>query len=59
MLDEPTAALDGRTEAQITDTINGLHGRLSVVTVAHRLETVDACDAVYRLVDGQVATVSL
>jgi ATP-binding cassette, subfamily B, bacterial PglK len=57
VLDEPTSALDGRTEAQITETINGLRGRLTVITVAHRLETVQLCDAVYRLVDGRVATV--
>lgn len=59
ILDEPTAALDQRTEADIVETIDGLRGHLSVVTVAHRLDTLQACDAVYQLVNGNLSRVPL
>lgn len=59
ILDEPTAALDRETERQIVGTIEGLRGSLTVLTVAHRLETLRACDEIYRLVGGHVAKIEL
>ncbi|WP_130837359.1 ABC transporter ATP-binding protein [Lachnoclostridium sp. Marseille-P6806] len=52
VLDEATSALDGETEAAIMDSINRLHGRKTLLIIAHRLQTIEKCDLVYR-VQGQ------
>lgn len=53
ILDEATSALDNDTEAAIMDSINRLHGRKTLVIIAHRLQTIEKCDLVYRVEDGQ------
>lgn len=53
MLDEATSALDNETEAAIMDSINRLHGRKTLIIIAHRLQTIEKCDMVYRVVDGK------
>ena len=54
MLDEATSALDNETEAAIMDSINHLHGKKTLVIIAHRLQTIEKCDMVYRVEDGQI-----
>ena len=54
VLDEATSALDGETEAAIMDSINRLHGRKTLIIIAHRLQTIEKCDMVYRVKDGKV-----
>ena len=54
MMDEATSALDNDTEAAIMDSINRLHGRKTMVIIAHRLQTIEKCDIVYRVEDGKV-----
>ena len=49
VLDEATSALDNETEAAIMDSINRLHGRKTLVIIAHRLQTIEKCDMVYRV----------
>lgn len=56
VLDEATSALDNETERHITDTIEGLHGTVSVVVVAHRLSTVRHCDQLVFMEDGRVVS---
>ena len=53
VLDEATSALDNETEAAIMDSINRLHGRKTLIIIAHRLQTIEKCDMVYRIVDGK------
>lgn len=53
VLDEATSALDNETEAAIMDSINRLHGRKTLVIIAHRLQTIEKCDMVYRIADGK------
>ncbi len=53
VLDEATSALDNETEAAIMDSINRLHGRKTLIIIAHRLQTIEKCDMVYRVVDGK------
>ncbi len=55
ILDEATSALDNDTEAAIMDSINSLHGRKTLIIIAHRLQTIEKCDMVYRVEDGKVA----
>lgn len=55
VLDEATSALDNDTEAAIMDSINRLHGRKTLIIIAHRLQTIEKCDMVYRVENGKVA----
>jgi ABC-type multidrug transport system fused ATPase/permease subunit len=54
VLDEPTSALDVHTEVAVRDAIGALHGRTTVVVIAHRLSTLDACDRVAVLDGGRL-----
>ncbi|MBD5548040.1 MAG: ABC transporter ATP-binding protein [Lachnospiraceae bacterium] len=54
VLDEATSALDNETEAAIMDSINRLHGKKTLVIIAHRLQTIEKCDMVYRVENGKV-----
>ena len=53
VLDEATSALDNETEAAIMDSINKLHGKKTLIIIAHRLQTIEKCDMVYRVSDGK------
>ena len=53
VLDEATSALDNDTEAAIMDSINRLHGRKTLVIIAHRLQTIEKCDMIYSIGDGK------
>ncbi len=54
ILDEATSALDNDTEAAIMDSINSLHGRKTLIIIAHRLQTIEKCDMVYRVAGGRI-----
>lgn len=54
VLDEATSALDNETERRITDTIDSLHGELTMVVVAHRLSTVRRCDQLIFMANGRI-----
>lgn len=53
ILDEATSALDNDTEAAIMDAINSLQGRKTLVIIAHRLQTIEKCDMIYRIEGGK------
>ena len=54
ILDEATSALDNDTEAAIMDSINRLHGKKTLLIIAHRLQTIEKCDIVYRVENGAI-----
>lgn len=54
IFDEATSALDNETEAAIMESINGLHGKKTMVIIAHRLTTIEGCDRVYRVSEGKI-----
>ena len=54
VLDEATSALDNETEAAIMESINMLHGKKTLIIIAHRLQTIEKCDMIYRVEKGQV-----
>jgi ABC-type multidrug transport system fused ATPase/permease subunit len=54
VLDEATSSLDGETESNITDSISQLHGKVTVVMIAHRLSTVRHADHVVYMSDGEI-----
>lgn len=53
ILDEATSALDNDTEKAIMDSINRFQGRKTLIIIAHRLQTIEKCDLVYRVENGQ------
>ena len=54
ILDEATSQLDSETELFIQKAIKELHGKLTVIIVAHRLSTVRFADMVYVLEKGEI-----
>lgn len=54
LFDEATSALDNETEAAIMESINSLHGKKTMVIIAHRLQTIEGCDIVYRVNEGKI-----
>ncbi|MGN0324848.1 MAG: ABC transporter ATP-binding protein [Lachnospiraceae bacterium] len=54
ILDEATSALDNDTEAAIMDSINRLQGHKTLIIIAHRLQTIEKCDSVYRVEQGKI-----
>ena len=57
ILDEATSALDNETELRISETIQALHGSLTMIVVAHRLSTIRNCDRILFLVKGDVRAI--
>jgi ATP-binding cassette, subfamily B, bacterial PglK len=55
VFDEATAALDNQTEREVTKAIASLHGTRTLIVIAHRLTTVEACDRLIFLQDGRIA----
>lgn len=55
VLDEATSALDNVTEAKLTQTIESLHGSMTIVVVAHRLSTVKKADMILFFSGGVIA----
>ena len=58
LLDEATAALDGLTEEELIRTLAGLHGRYTILLIAHRIETLRACDRIFQLERGRLVSSS-
>lgn len=54
VLDEATSALDEETEKAVMASINGL-GEITLLIIAHRLSTLERCDRIVKLADGQIA----
>jgi ATP-binding cassette subfamily C protein len=53
ILDEATSALDHQTELAVMETIHRLQGTLTIITIAHRLSTLERCDRIIRLEKGR------
>lgn len=57
VLDEATSALDNETEKSITDTILKLKGQITIIAIAHRVSTLEACDFKVQFEDGRASIV--
>jgi ATP-binding cassette subfamily C protein len=49
ILDEATSALDHAMEEEVMKTIRALQGRMTMITIAHRLVTLEGCDRIIRM----------
>jgi len=54
ILDEATSALDNETEKAVMDALNNLSKDITVILIAHRLNTVKSCDIIFKLEKGQL-----
>ena len=54
VLDEATSALDNETEHAVMEAIEKLHGKKTLIIIAHRLTTIENCDYVFRVENGKV-----
>lgn len=54
IFDEATSALDNETEAAVMESVNSLHGKKTLLIIAHRLGTIEGCDMVYRVENGKI-----
>ena len=54
ILDEATSALDNDTEKAVMESINRLQGKKTLIIIAHRLQTIEKCDLVYRVENGKI-----
>ena len=54
-MDESTSALDTGTEREIVDEINRLKGEKTMIVIAHRITTLQHCNAIYKLNHGSLS----
>lgn len=54
VFDEATSALDNETEAAVMEAINSFHGKKTMVIIAHRLNTIEKCDLIYKVDGGRI-----
>ncbi|MCQ2519086.1 MAG: ABC transporter ATP-binding protein/permease [Lachnospiraceae bacterium] len=54
VFDEATSALDNETEDALMRSINAFHGRKTMIIIAHRLTTIEGCDTIYRVENGDI-----
>jgi ATP-binding cassette subfamily C protein len=54
VMDEATSALDAKSEAEIAKALDQMRGKVTVVLIAHRLNTVQHADKVFLIEDGKL-----
>ena len=59
VFDEATSALDNDTEAALMEAINSFHGKKTMIIIAHRLNTIEKCDRIFRVADEQITPATL
>jgi ATP-binding cassette subfamily C protein len=55
VMDEATSALDAESESEIAKALNELRGSVTVVLIAHRLNTIQHADKVFLIEQGKVS----
>tara|TARA_B100000989_G_scaffold297229_1_gene282417 strand:- start:243 stop:2006 length:1764 start_codon:yes stop_codon:yes gene_type:complete len=54
ILDEATSSLDNDTEKAVMEAVNNLGKDLTIILIAHRLNTVKNCDIIFQLENGKL-----
>jgi ATP-binding cassette subfamily C protein len=56
ILDEATSALDAETENIVNNLLKTLHGKVTIIVIAHRLSTVQDADCLYWMENGEIVS---
>jgi ATP-binding cassette subfamily C protein len=56
VMDEATSALDAESEAEVAKALDEMRGEVTVVLIAHRLNTVQRADQVLLINEGRIAS---
>lgn len=59
VFDEATSALDNETEAAVMEAVNSFRGKKTMVIIAHRLNTIEHCDIIYKVEDAKLKETTL
>ncbi len=59
VFDEATSALDNETEKAVMDAVNSFHGKKTMVIIAHRLNTIEKCDIIYKVENAKIIETTL
>ncbi len=59
VFDEATSALDNDTEAAVMEAVNSFHGKKTMVIIAHRLNTIEKCDMIYKVENEKLIETTL
>lgn len=59
VFDEATSALDNDTEAAVMDAVNSFHGKKTMIIIAHRLNTIEKCDIIYKVENSKLVETTL
>ncbi len=54
ILDEATNALDTQTEQAVMDAVNNLNQSMTIILIAHRLNTLKKCNKIYMFHKGEI-----
>jgi ABC-type multidrug transport system fused ATPase/permease subunit len=54
-MDEATSALDAESENEINKALDEMRGKVTVILIAHRLNTVQRSDVVFLVEGGQIS----
>lgn len=54
VMDEATSSLDGETEASISRALQEMHGKTTIVMIAHRLSSIRHADLVIYMAEGKI-----
>ncbi len=54
ILDEATSNLDSKNEKKIMNSIEKLHGNVTILVIAHRLSTIRSADVIYLIEKGKI-----
>ena len=59
ILDEATSALDSNTEKLVMNNIYKKNKNITIINIAHRLNTLEDCNRIFLMEDGKLKKVSL
>ena len=54
IMDESTSSLDAETEKEVIKEISYLKGKVTTITIAHDLNTLQNCDMIYEVKNGNI-----